>query len=294
MAPEIYAEFLGLISDENPLGKVSELRARVSQLLNTVMSATVASGQYNWLIIHDPLTMTRPDADRIYKATTTLREKRDIGLVITSGGGQIEPAYLISKLCREVTFNKFVTVVPRRAKSGATLICCGADEIHMGQLSELGPIDPQLDKLPALGLKNAVEHLAELVTQYPKAAEMFSKYLTSSLDLENLGYYERVAESAAQYAERLLGRRISPLKSKPEEVAQHLVYGYKDHGFVIDRMEAESIFGSAMVKGGTAEYELGNRIYEWLSMIERACDTFGYSFYFYGVADSDANFVKKK
>src|SRR5258708_1953989 len=112
--------------------------------------------------------MARPDADKIYKVISKFSDKREIGLIITSGGGQIEPAYLISKLCRESTPGKFVAVVPRRAKSGATLVCCGADEIHMGQMSELGPIDPQFDDLPALGLKHAVQHVAELASQFPK------------------------------------------------------------------------------------------------------------------------------
>jgi membrane-bound ClpP family serine protease len=126
---------------------------------------------------------------------------------------------LISKLCRESAVGKFIVVVPRRAKSAATLICCGADEIHMGQMSELGPIDPQIDYLPALGLKNAIQHLAELASQYPTASEMFAKYLSESLNLEHLGYYERVVKSAVQYAERLLRKRIVHLKGDYRETS---------------------------------------------------------------------------
>ena len=159
-------------------------------------------------------------------------------------------------------------------------------------MSELGPIDPQIDGLPALGLKNAVQHLAELAAQFPKAADMFAKYLSTSMKLENLGYYERIAESAVQYADRLLQKRILPLKGKPEDVATQLVYGYKDHGFVIDKMEAQSIFGDEMIKTG-GEYDLGNSVYEWLSIITSACETAGYGFYLYGQPSSECNFYKK-
>src|SRR5262249_17564756 len=152
----------------------------------------------------------------------------------------------------------------------ATLICCGADEIHMGQLSELGPIDPQFDGLPALGLKNAVEHIAELAGKYPNASEMLASYLVKSLSLVNLGYYERVAESAVQYAEKLLQKRVVADKINSRDVASQLVYGYKDHGFVIDQTEATSIFNDTMIKAGTEEYALGNLVYEWLSLVERA------------------------
>ncbi len=239
--------------------------------------------------------MARADADKIYTAINRFTKKKDIAVVLTSGGGQIEPAYLISKLCRESTKGKFVVVVPRRAKSGATLICCGADEIHMGQMSELGPIDPQFGDLPALGLKNAVQHLAELASQFPKASDMFARYLSASLDLGNLGYYERVAESAAQYAERLLRKRVTALKSDPQVVAHQLVYDYMDHSFVIDRGEAESIFGGDMIKGSpTKEYQMGNAVYEWLSATATLCENSGYNFYFYGSAESDCGLLKKK
>ena len=290
---ELYAEFWALINEENPLAKKQELCAHVSKILNLAMRNYEANEKYNWLIIHDPLTMMRGDTDKIYKAIGAFKHKREIAVIITSGGGEIEPAYLISKLCRESTTRKFVAVVPRRAKSAATLLCCGADEIHMGQMSELGPIDPQINDLPALGLKNAVQHLAELASQYPKASEMFAKYLSSSLTLVHLGYYERIAESAVQYADRLLKKRILPLKGNSQDVATQLVYGYKDHGFVIDKTEAQNIFGTDMVQTGP-EYALGNSVYEWLSLITTACESAGYGFYWYGSPDSECNFFKKK
>jgi ClpP class serine protease len=40
---------------------------------------------------------------------------------------------------------RLVVVVPDQAKSAATLIALGADEILMGPASDLGPIDPQIE-----------------------------------------------------------------------------------------------------------------------------------------------------
>jgi ClpP class serine protease len=42
------------------------------------------------------------------------------------------------------TDQKLRVIVPNIAKSAATLFALGADEILMGYLSELGPIDPQV------------------------------------------------------------------------------------------------------------------------------------------------------
>jgi hypothetical protein len=148
--------------------------------------------------------------------------------------------------------------------------------------------------MPALGLKNSVQHLAELAVEYPGASDMLAKYLSSSLKLIHLGYYERVSESAMQYAERLLKKRKVKSEKTPERIARTLVYGYKDHGFVIDRSEAEGIFGTEVIHANQPEYYMGNALYEALALIERFCETYGYHFYLYGTVGSAPTFQVKQ
>jgi ClpP class serine protease len=50
----------------------------------------------------------------------------------------------ILNLCRQYSDGAFHVLVPKQAKSAATMICFGADVIHMSKTSELGPIDPQV------------------------------------------------------------------------------------------------------------------------------------------------------
>lgn len=230
---------------------------------------------YNILILFDDNKLVRSDADKIYTAIKKFDDTtKSILLILFSGGGQIEPAYLISKLCRENTQGEFHIAVPRRAKSAATLLSCGADKIHMGSLSELGPIDPQIGGLPALALKNAVEHLASLTALGPHATTLFAEYLSKTLQLQQLGYYERVAESAAQYAERLIQSRRDSTGQDPRQIANALVYDFKDHGFVIDAAEARRIFGENMIAVGTDEYRLADSVYESLTSIQIICKHF--------------------
>ncbi len=265
----------------------------IADYLASVLDDHPISQDYNVLILYDQGRMVRGDADNIYNSVTALSVSKPILLVLFSTGGSIASAYLIGKLCRESAKEKFVVVVPRQAKSAATLICCAADEIHMGSLSELGPIDPQIDDLPALGLKNSVEHLADLVKQCPAAADMFAKYLSLSLKPIHLGYYERVAESAMQYAERLLRMHQRNLPRKSQDIAHDLVYAYKDHAFVIDKGEAGDIFGSGIVKNGTSEYSLGNEIYQVMSYVSGISDIMKHYFYFIGGPDCRPRFQKK-
>lgn len=244
--------------------------------------------KYHVLIQYDGTTMRRIDADNIYKAIKkdVSGKTKDILLVLYSFGGDIASAYLISKLCREYTKRKFVVAVPRRAKSAATLICCGADEIHMGSLSELGPLDPQFHGLPALGLKNTIRQIAETVSEFPKSSNLFSEYLAKTIAPIDLGYYDRIVDSASQYARRLLLKRcIKPKEVDIQKLTTRLVYEYSDHGFVIDKSEATEIFGKDVVKIDSKEYAFANQVYTLLRFIERFCDP-KFKFYFIGNLDT--------
>lgn len=254
---------------------------------------------YHVLIQYDENSMARMDADNIYKALKSFpfEEKKDILLILYSFGGDIASAYLISKLCREFAKRKVIVAIPRLAKSAATLICCGADEIHMGSLSELGPLDPQINRLPALGLKNTIRQIAETVTVYPKSSQLFADYIAKTIPPIDLGYFDRIVESASQYAQRLLQKRNKKQdNSDIQRIANRLVYDYSDHGFVIDKNEALEIFGEDIVKIDTPEYYVADAIYSLLSFISQLCSP-KYKFYFIGnceLSDSVGLMVNKQ
>lgn len=248
---------------------VQTIQDIVMKQIKTVLEKSNLSTIYNILFIYDESSINRNDANRIYESLSLADPGKPILLIISSPGGEIPAAYFIAKLCREATNKEFHISVPRLAKSAATLICCAADRIHMGSLSELGPIDPQIRRMPALAVKHSVEHLAQLAAQYPGARDMLSEYLSKSLPIETLGYYERAAKSAVQYAERLLTARVivESSKSANEEIANRLVYFYKDHGFAIDASEAASIFGEKVIMRNTPEYQLSNALYVSLDLM---------------------------
>lgn len=201
-------------------------------------------------------------SNRLYKAASSAKKERDILLIVHSLGGSIEAGYFIGKIGKRLAKDKFVVSVPRKAKSAATLLALGADEIHMGLLSELGPIDPQINGFPAQGIKNALEILAEMSCRHPASSDMLGEYLHKNLDLKILGLFERINESAIQYAERLIANRPLPGARSAKSVGDHLVNHYKDHGFVIDYDEASGLLGTDIVKQETKEYAFANDVFE--------------------------------
>ncbi|MDD4236787.1 MAG: hypothetical protein PHF99_12310 [Bacteroidales bacterium] len=285
--------FKGIGKDSTDETK-KEFYSLLSSYLLQVAKEFKVYDKYNILILYDDSTLIKSDADKIYNAITKFTEKKPLLLILLSRGGEAGSAYLIGKLCREYSNGNFFVAIPRYAKSAATLLACAADEIHMGSMSELGPVDPQINKMPALGLKNSVEHIAALVKKYPDASDMFAKYLHLSIEPIQMGYYERVAESAMQYAENLLSTHQDNIPRSAKEIAEELVYKYKDHGFVIDFVEATKIFGSKVIKRNTDEYLFSNAIYKVLDLVENFSSYLNNTFYFIGSIGSEPNFIKRE
>jgi hypothetical protein len=212
------------------------------------------------------------EMDEIYAAITkeNANKQKDVLLFIVSSGGEVEPAYHIARLGRAFAREKFVVAVPREAKSAATLIALGADTIHMGLLGELGPIDPQLGGLPALAVEQALKTLALITAEHPESAMMFASYLKSVIRIEQIGYSQRIGESAVQYAEMLLAPKKERLSMLPSAIANHLVYALKDHSFVIDRDEAKRLLGQIVVHE-SREVQFAERVYRMITPFEVTC-----------------------
>jgi len=258
------ATISGLVPLFHQEAKDEEIKGDIAKHVALLAEKHDVSGYKILLLYGDGADISDRHSNLVYQGATADPQGLDILLILYSGGGRIEPAYLISKTCKRMAKSKFVVAVPRKAKSAATLIALGADEIHMGLMSELGPIDPQIGGFPTLGIRNALNVLADLSCKYPGCSEMIRKYLAEKLDLSVLGYLERVSESAVQYAERLLSGKTLPEGSSPYSLADHFVNYYKDHGFVIDVDEATGLLGSGIVRQKTKEYAFANAVHSSL------------------------------
>lgn len=78
-----------------------------------------------------------------YKHLKRIGNTEKIDLFIFSSGGEIMPPWRLVNLIREFSKN-FSVLVPYKAHSAATMIGLGANEIVMGRLGELSPIDPNI------------------------------------------------------------------------------------------------------------------------------------------------------
>ncbi len=234
-----------------------------------------------WLLMQDPpgedqSVLSQPPPchtldDYILRAflmsKSTLPKGSRPVLVIESPGGQAESAYRIACFLRQHC-GGFTAIVPAYAKSAATLLTLGADQIILCANAELGPLDVQifdpnredlgsalnevqaLERLNAFALKAADEGMMLFTSRSGKSldkllpqvlhfvAEMV-RPLFEKIDTVHYTQMSRLLKIAEEYAIRLLESRYT-LK-KAEEIARQLVNGYPHHGFFINREEATRI-----------------------------------------------------
>ena len=254
--------------------KNSELEKILTTEVNAMILEEAALSDFEVVFLYDYQQIARSHASAIYQSLSERVITKNILLILRSSGGEVEPAYLISKMCnRFKAKNKFHICIPAEAKSAATLLSLGADELHMGGMSELGPIDPQINDFPALAFSGTLEKITQLAHKYPKAADMLAKYLIGSeLDVRALGHYDRITESATQYATLLLQAKATSTAGAAvdvEKLASHFTNHYKDHNFVIDIDEAQKLLGSDMVKADTPIYSACHAIHKFLETFEQ-------------------------
>jgi len=161
-------------------------------------------------------------------------------------------------------------VIPSYCKSAGTLFALGATELVMSDIGELGPLDIQLPRKDELGesysgltLFSALDALQEYVFNVFESyflrlrgrsgfqismrscfdvAERIAIGLFapvySQIDPMRIGEMARATRIAQEYGQRLATR----YGSVDSDSLARLLYGYPEHGFVIDRLEAKELF----------------------------------------------------
>ena len=98
----------------------------------------------------------------------------NLAVIVDSGGGNIDAAYNLALLFRRYGSNSLTFIVPRWAKSSATLLVCAGDCVMMTPVAELGPLDPQITEMNPMEQRLErfsplhVESTLELIPNPPK------------------------------------------------------------------------------------------------------------------------------
>lgn len=122
------------------------------------------------------------DGDKNGFMTTVHKLDRTKGLDIFlhTPGGQIAATESLVHYLRQMFGNDIRAIVPQIAMSAGTMISCSCKQVIMGKQSNIGPIDPQFNGIPAQGVlaefARAIEEVKKNPASIPLWQQIISRY----------------------------------------------------------------------------------------------------------------------
>lgn len=200
--------------------------------------------------------------------------RKNLLMILVTPGGNPDAAFKIGRLIQsKYQDGKICIFISGWCKSAGTLIALAANHLYIGDYGELGPLDIQIaksDEIAEMGSGLTID--SAMKTLEGTASRMFINLLYSiRKDTRGMVMTRTASELAANMVTRVLEpiySQIDPLKIGENSRAmlitqaygqrlaakshllqgprslEYLVSAYPDHGFVIDREEASSLFTS--------------------------------------------------
>ncbi|WP_414488427.1 SDH family Clp fold serine proteinase [Stenotrophomonas maltophilia] len=211
----------------------------------------------------------RVSRDLHFKLSRTLQANavnESCTVFLTTRGGDPNGGYRVARCLRHY-YKHVRLVVPSRCKSAGTLIAIAANEVAIGDLGELGPLDIQVKKGSELEENSSgldIQQALQAVTTHAQDAfyrlmlstrefglstKLCAEFaatvtsgivhpLMSQIDPLRVGEMQRATRVALEYGERL----NTYARNLKQNALERLIGAYPAHGFVIDRKEAGELF----------------------------------------------------
>lgn len=192
-----------------------------------------------------------PDIQGFMETVANIGERK-LDLILHSPGGSAEAAESLVEYLRQ-RFSRIRVFVPVAAMSAATMMALSADELFMGQHSQLGPIDPQFiintpegpRSAPAKAILNQFElakrecrETENLAAWIPILRTYAPGLLTQCEDSQKLA-----ADIVAGWLERYMMNGEKDAAEKSRKIAERFAdyESFRSHGRQVGREQAREI-----------------------------------------------------
>jgi hypothetical protein len=227
-----------------------QLLSQIEEKLNTALICYITGDRENLN------TRIAPDIIRVfYRHLESIGQREKISLFLYTRGGDVLTPWRLVNLIREYCTH-FSALIPFRAYSAGTLICLGADEIMMGKMGELSPIDPSVAN--AFNPKDPHHKTARI----PVSVEDVTSFFTLAREIAGLKQEEHLVSVFQRLSRtvhplslgnvhrnylliRSMGKKLLELHSSNsppehiEQVIRHLTEELYAHNHMISRYEAK-------------------------------------------------------
>lgn len=174
------------------------------------------------------LEINDEDKNGFMMAVHKLERSKGLDLIIHSPGGSIGATQSIVNYLHKMFGNNIRSIVPQIAMSAGTMLACSCKEIWLSKHSNLGPIDPHLDGVPAYGIidefKRACEEIKADPSKIPIWQQIIGQYRPAFLSQ---------CENAIKWSNRFVQKQLETVMflgdKKAKENAKTIVKQLTDY-----------------------------------------------------------------
>jgi hypothetical protein len=188
----------------------------------------------------------------LYECLRGLGPVKRLDVVLHTAGGDIDITRRIAHLLREHC-DELRILVPDHAQSAGTLLCLAADELVLGPMAALGPVDAHLTSTGERGAgpgrisAEEVRVLPDVAREWFGLDEATARVqgfaaVNQRIFPTTLGAFYRADRNVRRIGAELLVYQLPSLNDDDRRsIVNRLVEGYDGHGHVITRREAQSL-----------------------------------------------------
>ena len=124
------------------------------------------------------IDITDEDKNGFMSCIHKMERNKGLDLFLHTPGGDIAATESLVHYLRAMFGNDIRAVIPQIAMSAGTMIACSCNSILMGKHSNIGPVDPQFNGIPAIGVLQEVKAAFEEIKNDPKVAPAWNSILS--------------------------------------------------------------------------------------------------------------------
>jgi len=173
-------QVLAEIQGERPVHPIDSVRRKYLRELNHYTGRNVIAYYSGWLSEARPapaLNINDEDKNAFMSVIKGLDRDRGLDLILHTPGGDVAAAESLVDYLRKMFGTDIRAIVPQLAMSAGTMIACACSSILMGKQSNLGPIDPQFNGIPANGVIAEFNKAVQQIQSNPASAPLWQSII---------------------------------------------------------------------------------------------------------------------
>jgi hypothetical protein len=173
-----------------------------------------------------------------------MTQNRKLLFLVNSPGGLVQSSYKVARALRK-TFKEITVFVPHIAASGGTLLALTGNQIVMGMMSHLSPLDPQAQSEDGAVSANSVVDAHRFVTELfddvsLEDAPYSYKALADKFDSVDIRDALASLSLMEEYIHEILDD-CGYTKERCKKISKGIVRGFKTHDEVINIDKAKKL-----------------------------------------------------